>query len=77
MHISTEMVGNKDRILREHQIDLTKTEVLSIKIVNDMFDEITNAIIHDDDFVNFKNGTMVADDIIFVSSMLNSIVDYI
>ena len=35
MHISTEMAGNKDRILREHQIDLTETESLSIKVVKD------------------------------------------
>jgi hypothetical protein len=77
MYINTKTVGNKNEILHEHHIDLTETEVLSIKIVNDIFNEITDAIIHSDDFVNFKNGTMVADDVMFMSSMLNSIVDYI
>lgn len=77
MHISTEIFGNKNRITRNHQIDLTETEVLSIKVVNDIFNEITDALMHSDDFINFKNGTMIADDIMFVSSMLNSVVDYI
>jgi hypothetical protein len=76
MHISTEIFGDKNGITRNHQIDLTETEALSIKIVNDIFNEITDALMRDDDFVNFKNGTMVADDIMLVSSMLNSIVNY-
>jgi hypothetical protein len=77
MYINTKTVGNKDEILHEHQIDLTEIESLSIKIVNNVFNKITDALMHDDDFVNFKNGTMIADDVMFMSSMLNSIVDYI
>lgn len=76
MHIKTVIGGNKDGILYGHQIYLTETESLSIKVVNDIFNEMIDAIIHSSDFVNFKNGTMVADDIMFVSSVLNSIVDY-
>lgn len=77
MHITTEIFGNKDGITRNHQIDLTETEVLSIKIVNDIFNEMTDDSMYDDDFVYFENGTMVMDDLRCVSSMLNSIVDCI
>ena len=77
MNIRTTIIGNKDRILREHQIDFTEIEISVIKIVNDIFNKITDSAIHDDDFINFENGTMTADDLMFLSSMLNSIVDYI
>ena len=76
MHTHTAIIGNKNKVSCEHSIDLTQTEILAIKVVNDTFNKITDDSMHDD-FVYFKNGAMIMDDLIFMSAMLNTIVDYI
>lgn len=77
MNIHTTISGSKNKILREHRIDFTGTEILAIRVANDIFNEMIDDSIYDDDLVYFENGAMVMDDLRFVSSILNSIVDCI
>lgn len=76
MNIRTLISGSKNKISREHWIYFTETEILAIRVVNNIFNEITDCAMHDD-LVYFEDESMVMDDLMSMSSMLNSIVDYI